>query len=79
VVNFEIEKNVPMCGKITNIHRIVVWKGWIFDGLNKFLLPVTQENLDWCCGDGQVFTGMFEAFTFIPGKRLQKTITSKLH
>jgi hypothetical protein len=79
VTDFTPYMDVPICGKITEIHRIVVWKGWIIDGLNEYLLPVTQENLDWCCGHDQVFTGMVDAFLFFPCKRLQKHWICKFH
>ena len=35
---------------------------------------MTQDNLDWCCGDNKVFKGVIEAFIFVPSKQLQHTI-----
>ena len=91
VIDFEPFNDVPLCGQIKQIQnvpmygqkqinqRIVVWKGWIIDGKNKCLLPIAQENLDLCCYDDEVFTCMVKAFTFVPGNKLQKTLTHKLH
>ena len=31
-------------------HALVVYEGYIFDAIENYALPVTMENLNWCCG-----------------------------
>lgn len=54
-------------------HIVSFCQGWLFDSNLNYALPISNLNLDWCCGNhvnDAIFTGFHELFSI--EKRVQK-------
>ena len=68
---FELNQEIPFCVRLHSYHTITVWKNEIYDANHTHTLKLSQEWLDWCCGNVPGgFDGIKEAFYFYPCKKL---------
>ena len=53
----------------------------IIDGVNSDLrcMEYSSGNLDWCCGEGKVFTTIMGGFAFVPGPRRSEQLLNGIY
>ena len=59
----------PIIFMVTDLHCIGCWRDFLFDASHTHCLPFSKEHLDWCCGHGMTFSGVFGGFMFEPLKK----------
>ena len=58
-------------------HTIVTVGDWVFDSNEVHALPLCQESLDRCAGDGATFVGCVRVLKFEPNKKLVNALAKK--
>ena len=52
--------------RLAKDHIVTFCRGWIFDSNLTFAIPISNINLDWCCGNSDndaMFIGFYELFS----------------
>ena len=59
-------------------HSITTVGDWVFDSSEHFALPLCQESLDRCAGQGVKFVGCVRVFRLVPSVKLAKALAQSI-
>ena len=68
---------VPDVTITTISHVIAVASGYVIDGAHTHVMPLTPENMHWCCGAGTKYVGIKKGYEVTIPKKVHNYIANK--